>query len=303
MSGQQTPERLDGSPGLNRLDRRALVRDHPPASTNQEPPLQILNARMDVDAYFRALAGTAQRVLMLDYDGTLAPFHFDPAQARPYPGIVRSLDVIAAVPGTRLVIVSGRPAQELLPLLPLEQRPEIWGAHGWERLLPAGTLEIRVLAATARSALQEAELMGATALAMGARLERKPASLALHWRGLEPEVAQSIQQWARAAWSPLTREKDLAILPFEGGMELRARECSKSQAVSTVMAETAGDAMFAYLGDDITDEDAFGAVKAGGKRGLAVLVREELRETAADLWVCPPRQLLEFLERWQLPPG
>lgn len=51
----------------------------------------------------------------------------------------------------------------------------------------------------------------------------------------------------------------------------------------------------AYLGDDVTDEDAFHAVKP---RGLAVLVRAELRETAADLWIRPPRELVAFLRSW-----
>jgi trehalose-6-phosphatase len=51
----------------------------------------------------------------------------------------------------------------------------------------------------------------------------------------------------------------------------------------------------AYLGDDRTDEDAF---KALAGRGLAVLVREELRPTAAAVWLRPPVELLDFLQRW-----
>ena len=39
-------------------------------------------------------------------------------------------------PGTRVVIVSGRALADLLPLLSFKRRPEIWGAHGWQRLLP-----------------------------------------------------------------------------------------------------------------------------------------------------------------------
>ncbi len=51
----------------------------------------------------------------------------------------------------------------------------------------------------------------------------------------------------------------------------------------------------AYLGDDATDEDAFEAV---GKHGLSVLVREERRTSAAEVWLRPPEELLEFLDRW-----
>ena len=51
----------------------------------------------------------------------------------------------------------------------------------------------------------------------------------------------------------------------------------------------------AYLGDDLTDEDAFRAVAT---RGLGILVRQELRKTAAVAWLRPPEELLDFLHRW-----
>jgi trehalose-6-phosphatase len=54
----------------------------------------------------------------------------------------------------------------------------------------------------------------------------------------------------------------------------------------------------AFLGDDLSDEAAFRAVRRIGKRGLSVLVRREFRETAAEIWLRPPGELLIFLERW-----
>ena len=59
----------------------------------------------------------------------------------------------------------------------------------------------------------------------------------------------------------------------------------------------------AYLGDDQTDEDAFRAVGDIGEKGLSVLVRTHVRETAADVWIKPPQQLIEFLENWLLASG
>jgi trehalose-6-phosphatase len=53
----------------------------------------------------------------------------------------------------------------------------------------------------------------------------------------------------------------------------------------------------AFLGDDLSDEAAFRAVRRIGKRGLSVLVRREFRETAAEIWLRPPGELLVFLER------
>lgn len=61
--------------------------------------------------------------------------------------------------------------------------------------------------------------------------------------------------------------------------------------------------MVAYLGDDQTDEDAFRALEKLGEHGLSVLVRTHVRETAADIWIKPPEQLIEFLENWLLASG
>ena len=63
-----------------------------------------------------------------------------------------------------------------------------------------------------------------------------------------------------------------------------------------ILGEMPRDAATAYLGDDLTDEDAF---KAIGNRGLAVLVRAEHRPTAAHVWIRPPQELLAFLTQWQ----
>jgi trehalose-6-phosphatase len=55
------------------------------------------------------------------------------------------------------------------------------------------------------------------------------------------------------------------------------------------------DVAVAYLGDDVTDEDAFGALT---RRGLNVLVRQHCRPTLADAWIKPPSGLLEFFRGW-----
>ena len=63
-----------------------------------------------------------------------------------------------------------------------------------------------------------------------------------------------------------------------------------------ILEEMGGSGAVAYLGDDRTDEDAFEAI-AG--KGLGVLVRPERRPTAAEVWLKPPGELLDFLDQWQ----
>ena len=258
--------------------------------------MQVLTPGLDMQAFTRRIARARERVLMLDYDGTLAPFHVRPELALPYAEASTALREIVRAGGTRIVVVSGRPADEVPPLLGLAPLPEIWGAHGRERLSPDGTRTVTAPDGDVRALLDRAA--GDVAGLRGTRVERKLASIALHWRGSSDEEAKRARDTALELWEPLTHEGRLEMLPFEGGIELRAAGHSKANAVAAVLAETSGDSAVAYLGDDLTDEDAFRAIKP---RGLAVLVRPELRETAADVWLKPPHELASFLQRWAIP--
>jgi len=258
--------------------------------------MQVLSPRIDWQEFLNGLPSAPQRVLMLDYDGTLAPFQVRPERAVPYPGVREALAALTAAGDTRIVIVSGRPAADVVPLLDLECPPEIWGVHGWERRLPGGEVQIEEPSAEVKVSLEKAAAAAQDFVRKGGRLERKLASIALHWRGLPVLGAMSIETQARAIWQPYVDQGALELLPFDGGLELRARGCNKQHAVKAVLSETAADAAIAYLGDDLTDEDAFAAVKP---RGIAILVRPELRETGADVWLQPPRELVAFLNRWR----
>jgi trehalose-phosphatase len=258
--------------------------------------MRALNPATDLQSFFDGLARAPECVLLVDYDGTLAPFHRQPSEARPYPAVASALEDLIAQAETRVVIVSGRELNDLLPLLPFKRRPEVWGAHGWQRLLPDGRLFERETGPAVREKLHEGEQLARPLEREGARLERKPASLALHWRGLPEERAEAIRAEAVRSWQALIDGKAVELMGFDGGLEMRALGHNKHDAVKTVLSETAGDSAVAYLGDDLTDEDAFAAIKT---RGLAVLVRPEPRPTRADLWIQPPHELVEFLDRWR----
>ncbi|MCC7487716.1 MAG: trehalose-phosphatase [Burkholderiales bacterium] len=258
--------------------------------------MQLLNSRVDLDEFHKRLARAGERVLLLDYDGTLAPFRVRPELALPYPGVSEALAALLASRGTRVVIVSGRRARDVAALLAPAVRPEIWGAHGWERLAPDGALEVEEPPADVKRALAEAHARAGNLRRSGARIEAKPASIALHWRGLPALTVARLARECAERWRPLAGGGVLEWLDFDGGAELRARGATKRRAVEAVLRESAPAAPAAYLGDDVTDEDAFLAMKG---RGLAVLVRPERRESAADLWIRPPRELLEFLARWR----
>ena len=112
--------------------------------------------RPDLGHFFDGVRRAASRGMLLDYDGTLAPFRVERNEAVPYPGVRELLRAILDAGHTRVVVISGRRAHDLIPLLGLEWPPEIWGTHGWERLLPDGTYECAALDEQAAQGLAEA---------------------------------------------------------------------------------------------------------------------------------------------------
>jgi trehalose-phosphatase len=247
-----------------------------------------------LETYWQLLQNTSQKVLLLDYDGTLAPFQLERNKAFPYPGIREILERIQASGKTRLIIVSGRAVENLLPLLGLKHLPELWGSHGFERQLPNGPRLAQEIDAKCLINLERA-FNWMKEHGYEAYFEKKPSSIAFHWRGIEIERKQQLEKTVRNAWSPLTKGIDLEIHPFDGGLELRCAGFHKGEVVKEILAECGQDVSMAYLGDDLTDEDAFRALKG---KGLSVLVRETYRETLADCWLRPPDELLDFLQNW-----
>lgn len=259
------------------------------------PFMQASNLRFNTEDFFVRVRAAPARVLMLDYDGTLAPFRIDWAQATPYPGVIPVLDAIMESGRTRLVIVSGRWIRDLMPLLGLKRLPEVWGSHGWERLGAHGDYNATRVRAKAVELLVTVDDWIAKIEAHGARAERKPASVAFHWRGLHNNQIADIRNVLYEQWMELGQVDELAWHDFDGGIELRAAGRDKGDVVRTLAAETGPDAALAYLGDDLTDEEAF---KAMPEDSAAILVRPQFRPTAADFWIRPPEELLDFLTRW-----
>ena len=252
------------------------------------------DVRPKVESLFAAVARAEQSLLMLDYDGTLAPFRNDPQQALPYPGILDVLQEIVRSGRTRVVIVSGRDATEIISLLRIEPRPEVWGLHGLQRLRPDGTAELVPLDQSTVEALAEAEKW-LLYQHLEHTAEFKSGSIAVHWRGMSESAAEAIRGRVLVGWMPLAKYAHLDLLEFDGGVEIRAHKADKGTAVRTIMNEMAQTTPAAFLGDDITDERAFQAING---RGLSVLVRPQRRRTAAQLWLRPPDEVLDFLRRW-----
>ncbi len=247
-----------------------------------------------VPQFFENLKIAQSAALLLDYDGTLAPFHLDRFRARPYAGVLSLLDKIADSGKTRVAVISGRQLPELKALLEPFENVEMWGLHGMERLLPNGQYsevpidgECLELLADAKRHVVQAGLIGLA--------EIKAGGIAMHWRCLPAREADYAIATIHQVLKPFGNSPLLRLIEFEQGLELRVAHPDKGDAVATIVSEMDPGAQVAYLGDDFTDEDAFRTLHG---RGLTVLVRPEYRQTEAQAWLKPPAELRGFLEDW-----
>lgn len=247
-----------------------------------------------VDAFLNKLKRAPASLLMLDYDGTLAPFQTDRHRAYPYPGVIPVLDRILDTGKTKVSVVSGRPIAEIQSLLHPLTGIEMWGAHGLEHMRADGVYgRAEIDPAVAGRLAQAAQWLRGAGLEHLA--ETKPGGIAFHWRGLSEDKITSLKNRVDEGWRAFTAEPGIKLLRFDGGLELRAAHPDKGDAVAAILKTAGSDIPAAFLGDDDTDEDAFQAL---GRRGVSILVRSEYRETKANVWLRPPVELIEFLKRW-----
>jgi trehalose-phosphatase len=196
--------------------------------------------------------------------------------------------------GTRVIVVSGRAADEVPPLLGLHPAPEVWGTHGIERINTVGGYQEVHVNDDALKALVLAE-MRLEEKGFREHIEVKLAAVALHWRGLSASQILNMRTHAYRILEPLAVVPDLVLTEFDEGVEIRHSAANKGNSLRTFLSELDPEIPIAYLGDDRTDEDAFRALNG---RGLSVLVRSKQHFTAAQIWLKPPDELIDFLRAW-----
>jgi trehalose 6-phosphate phosphatase len=230
------------------------------------------------------------RGIFLDFDGTLSEIVARPDQARPAEGARSVLTGIVARHDL-VAVVSGRPADEVRSLLDV-QGIEVFGHYGIED----GHLDID------RDDALRSQVEEAVAVAPGAWVEDKGASLAVHYRGApDPSRAERL---LRPTLEAIARRRGLTILPGKMVLELAPADTPGKGAVVGREARTRSLGGCLYAGDDQADLAAFAALDELTTQGAAtvkVAVRseetpEELVDQA-DLVVERPQGLLDLLAR------
>lgn len=237
-----------------------------------------------------ALRCDAARTLLLDVDGTLAPIVPRPPDARiPPPTLVAMRTLLDR--GWRVVLVSGRPAEEVRSMAPIPG-VIVFGTHGfeasppWKPVRDLGPDEVRRLERIERGARALAEGVE------GAAVERKPAGLAFHDRNVAPGTLALWRDRLRG-WLDAQDLGGFETLPGRRVVEIRPRGVHKGAAVRQFLPGSAGrDDSLVAIGDDRTDEDMFREI---GDRGMTIRVGRASARTAAAERLASPAAVSRFL--------
>ena len=208
-----------------------------------------------LDAELRAALGRVARVPQLlvacDYDGTLAPLVDDPTRAEPLPEAVAAIRALATLPQTTVAVVSGRALRTLAALSRLPSEVHLVGSHGSE--FDLGFVQGLAPELIELHGRLLAELRKISSDHPGVRLEVKPASVAVHMRGADRVVTESVLDAVRRGPSTWP---DIHVTHGKEVVELSLIATDKGAAVGTLRVQASASAVL-YLGDDITDENAF----------------------------------------------
>ncbi|HEY3294080.1 MAG TPA: trehalose-phosphatase [bacterium] len=246
-----------------------------------------------VPDFWTQVRAAPHRLLGLDYDGTLAPFHVIREAAVPVPGVKETLLAIRDETDTTVILLTGRPAKQVQALLGAEVKIPIIGSHGSEVLNADGSVRLLPPEMRQQDGLRRA-WKSAVEAGYGSRLEKKLASIALHTR--EAPDAAEIETTVEERWWPLTFDHNLEILRFNGGIELRARGRNKGIAFAAHFAAMPSGTLPVYLGDDATDEDVFQTIRL---RGIGIKVGDGISPTAAAGRLSGPPAVLDLLKNWR----
>jgi trehalose-phosphatase len=243
-----------------------------------------------LDAVLREIA---QRTLavFLDYDGTLTPIVERPEAAvlsEDTRAVLRTLSRSCLV-----AVVSGRDLADVRNRVGI---PDLYfaGSHGFDIEGP-GVRHEHPLAHAGAAKLRDAasDIVRDTADISGVQLEAKRFALAVHYRRVREAEVPAVRAAIERA---LARHSGLRVSEGKKVLDLQPDiPWDKGRAVLWLLQALQldrEDVLPLYIGDDLTDEDAFRALS---QRGIGIAVQEEHRRTAARFSLRNPAEVQAFL--------
>ena len=226
---------------------------------------------LNLDDIKSLVVGRDPILLLLDFDGTLSEIASRPEQATLCPGNELLLCQLAHRPEFVVGVISGRSLQDVQARVNV---PGIVyaGNHGLE--ISGLGLNYRHPDADAASrtigqASHDLEIR--LAGVPGAFVENKIYTLTTHFRQTPPYHHHQVVSAFDDITHSLVQSGSCYVTEAKMALELRPSiDWNKGRALTLIRSRLSPESFPIYLGDDTTDEDAFGAVQSVGGIGVYV---------------------------------
>ncbi|MGV8074159.1 MAG: trehalose-phosphatase [Syntrophobacteraceae bacterium] len=290
--------------GVDRADHADLLRAHGAdvvVKDLQEIAVNLSQMRDSPDLpdaleHFKEIRRRAKGrrlAVFLDYDGTLTPIVQRPDLAVLSETMRRTVSELAA--HCTVAVISGRDLKDVRKLVGINSITYA-GSHGFDIAGPSGSRLEYEQGRDFLPAIERAEMMLGDRLKEipGALVERKKFSVAAHYREVPEEKATEVEN---AVDDILAAERSLRKTAGKKVFEVQPDiDWHKGKALRwllDVLELDGPDVLPIYIGDDITDEDAFRAIDG---YGIAILVTEIPGASAAHYSLRDPVEVRNFLQ-------
>ncbi len=231
------------------------------------------------------------RLLFLDYDGTLVGFKNNPQDAKPDSELIELIDALNQNSNTNIVIVSGRDKETFQNWF--NKKPyNLITDHGvwlkkkykdWEMLENLKTEWMENILPVMEDFVDRTP---------GTFIETKKYSLAWHYRKADPELAEKRAMELNTVLTSLTANNELTVLKGNKVMEIKSSSINKGRATSRWITKSKYDFIFA-IGDDWTDEYMFEELPEN-----SFTVKVGLKKTKAKYYINDPENVRKLLSRF-----
>lgn len=228
------------------------------------------------------------RLILLDYDGTLVGFNKDAAKATPTAELHQLLENIANDKQNTLSLVSGRKYDNMQDWFPGKSFFTI-AEHGIWSNFPNHQWHIKEGLSNEWKVFVRSILQRFTDRTPGSLIEEKTYSLAWHYRKVDHALGKIKAQELLQELHPLANEIGLQIINGDRVIEIKNMEINKGKAVVQLVNEINPDYILC-IGDDATDEDMFNELPAN-----AVTIKVGNKQSAAKYFVENKEEVLQLL--------
>ena len=234
-------------------------------------------------------------VFLSDFDGTLADFHDNPVLPWPTRKTQRLLSALAQRPDLSFGVVSGRRLEDVRARTVFSDVAYFAGLHGMEIALGEDRWQHPQLTDAREHVHQLADELRAIAPQIPhLYIEDKEASVAVHLRRVAPSDRAAAEALVERTAAPFLATVHVRRLIGHLVLEyLPNVDWDKGHATRWIARDVerrfGKPAWVVFVGDDVTDEDAFAAIE----RGIGVLVGT--RETAAQYQLDGTRDVTALL--------